>query len=157
MFAAGANPERDWRRFLMRVEPCPTTGCWLWTSYGDKDGYGFFYAAKKLNRAHRYIYERVTGEIPEGMVLDHVCRNRACVNPDHLRVVTPRENVFVGESAALAKRNKNATHCIRGHEFTPENTSIRTAANKRSCKKCAYTRQRITQGNATVEEIAAWQ
>jgi HNH endonuclease len=106
------------------------TGCWLWTGSLDTNGYAQYKANNRTVRAHKYIYERLTKEkIPPGYQLHHECRNRNCVNPDHLEILT---------SGAHCKIHKK-THCKRGHEFTPENTLIKTDRNgcvRRACKKC---------------------
>lgn len=100
--------------------------CWLYAGKQFLGGYGRVDCwLKELNKsktylAHRVMYENCVGPIPEGLVLDHLCRNTICINPDHLEPVTVIENLMrgVGESA----KNKRKTHCIRGHKFTPENT-----------------------------------
>src|SRR5690349_9784178 len=87
---------------------------------------------RTLEARHRVAYERLVGPIPDGLALDHLCRVRHCINPDHLEPVTWRENILRGASevARLAAR----TACSKGHEFTPENTRINNGA--RACRRC---------------------
>lgn len=107
------------------------SGCWLWTGFIDKKGYGVIgIGGKKLAKVHRYSYERFVGPIPCGLQLDHLCRVRHCANPHHLEPVTNRENVIRGFAARPAR-----THCKNGHEFTAENTYINPRGN-RECKPC---------------------
>lgn len=95
-------------------------GCWIWQLHITKQGYG----ADSFNNypvpAHRTMYEKYKGPIPKGLQLDHLCRVRNCVNPDHLEPVTGKENVLRGEGFAAVNAKK--THCIHGHEFDEENT-----------------------------------
>jgi hypothetical protein len=122
-------------RFWSKVEK--TSTCWLWTA-GTCRGYGYFATARKNGRhgrslrAHRVAFELLRGPIPNGMQLDHLCRVRGCVNPDHLEVVTGATNTLRGISSPAINARK--THCRRGHEFTPENTYI--DCGSRRCKAC---------------------
>lgn len=120
-------------------------GCWEWKGARQK-GYGAIGAGGKTGgvlRAHRVIYEWLVGPIPEGLDLDHLCRNRSCVNPSHLEPVTRRENLMRADT--LPARNTAKTHCPRGHEYNEENTyiQIKAGSRMRSCKNCARARQKL--------------
>ena len=110
------------------------TGCWVWTAYRDRDGYGVVSdTSNRGRRAHRAVYELHVGPIPEGLQLDHLCRNTGCVNPAHLEPVTCRVNLLRGDT--VNARNAQKTHCKRGHEFTPENTGRQPRG--RYCRTCS--------------------
>ncbi len=121
-------------RFWSKVDP--SGDCWVWTSTQYVDGYGKFWSRTPPHgvRAHRYAYEALVGPIPEGLSLDHLCRNRACVNPDHLEPVTNRENLR-RSPIAPATVNANRTHCQRGHPLSGDNVRIRKQG-WRLCLEC---------------------
>jgi hypothetical protein len=108
------------------------TECWEWTGTRT-NGYGRFSLEGRGIYAHRFAYEMANGPLPEGLEPDHLCRNTACVRPEHLEAVTHRVNVRRGNAPAAT--NARRTHCKRGHEFTPENT-YRTASGNRLCRIC---------------------
>lgn len=112
--------------------PEPNTGCWLWVGAHDGFGYGMLNRRGTTYRAHRVAYEALRGPIPKGLQMDHLCRTPACVNPDHLEAVTARENTL--RSNNTAGKNSRKTHCMRGHEFTPDN--IYWQGKNRHCKTC---------------------
>jgi hypothetical protein len=104
-------------------------GCWDWTGYKTATGYGRVQGTKY---AHRVAYELQVGPIPDGLEIDHLCRNRGCVNPAHLEVVTHQENQLRGNGPCGLNARK--THCPRGHEYTEKNT--RVYQGHRMCRTC---------------------
>lgn len=163
------------RKFWETVDK--TEGCWLWLGAASVGGYGQFYAGRLWPSgsqgkvyAHRYAYELLVGPIPEGLDIDHLCRVRNCVNPDHMEPVTHRENMLRGDT--VVARNamkttctkghpldgvdergrycttckprpggyKDRTHCKWGHEFTPENTYREPSGKGRACRTCRLAR-----------------
>ena len=113
-------------------KPGPPDACWLWTGSLRPNGYGQFrLSTEKNGYAHRAAYELYVGAIPEGMTIDHLCFNPACVNPKHLELVSLGENL---------RRRRYSDSCKHGHEYTPENTRLDKRGN-RICKTC----QRLAQ------------
>lgn len=121
------------------------SGCWLWQGSLNPDGYGVLYLGSRTTkdlrkcRAHRVVYELYRGPIPDGLVLDHLCLIRRCVNPDHLEAVTQRENLLRSKNT-LAHKNAMAELCKHGHEFTPANTLIEMSRGRpsRRCRICRH-------------------
>ena len=108
-------------RFNRKIEtPRDQGGCWEWTGAKGRCGYGHMNINGVTRVAHRIGYELLVGQIPGGMTLDHLCRNRACVRPDHLSPATHRDNTLRGDGPTA--QNSRKTHCPRGHEYTSENT-----------------------------------
>lgn len=125
----------DTARFLSHVTSSSDSGCWEWTGSRNWCGYGGFKTTSSHTGAHRWSYEKWIGPIEDGLTIDHLCRNRACVNPAHMEQVTMRENVLRGDT--FAARNHNKTHCIAGHEFSAGNTYRRKSRpNQRQCREC---------------------
>ena len=126
--------------FWGRVEKRALGECWVWKGAPIKNGYGQY--RRKGTRScyvHRLVYEALVGPIPEGKFLDHLCRNRLCVNPGHLEIVTNRENVLRGVGPTAVNAQK--THCKRGHPLEGENLYL-YKDGRRDCRQCMHIRGR---------------
>lgn len=124
-------------RVLARTVVQPS-GCWETDLSKTTKGYARIRVSRTTRTdAHRIVYEAVFGPIPEALVIDHLCRNRGCVNPQHMEAVESRENTLRGEGPSA--QNARKTHCPRDHEYTPENTYI-SPKGKRSCRTCLRAR-----------------
>ncbi len=114
-------------------------GCWEWVGANTGTGYGQIWVDGKKVRAHRWMYEQNSGPVPECLVLDHLCRKRDCVNPDHLRIVTHRENILCGTGSSA--RNAAKTHCPKGHPLTSDNlVPYDLTRGRRGCMACSRAR-----------------
>lgn len=119
-------------RFWDKVEK--TNNCWMWNGAKTTNGYGLFWYDGKSTLTHRFIYELLMNHIPNNLTIDHLCRNRACVNPSHMEVVNIKENTRRGISKIISSTNSKKRHCKHGHEFTVENTYH--YRNMRQCRVC---------------------
>lgn len=126
-------------RFMQNVDKTRSDTCWWWTGHTNHAGYGQFTIGSRKVRAHRWMYEQTKGEVPAGLELDHLCRNRACVNPDHLEPVDHAENI----------RRAQKETCAAGHPLPSPITG------RRVCRACANMRNRKYKGRKSAERKAA--
>jgi hypothetical protein len=127
--------------------------CWEWVGSRDKAGYGQIARKRRLYRAHRFVYEQHKGPIPNGLDLDHLCRNRGCVNPAHLEPVTRRENVLRGQGLPAANAAK--THCSKGHPFIDGNLVANSLRHGwRLCRTCDNVNERRLRRERKARSLA---
>jgi len=154
-FAYSEGMKTPIERFLQKVTYEPNSGCWLWTGSERSTGYGCFSLNRANYPAHRASYEFFVGPIPAGLVIDHACCVRVCVNPDHLRPMTQCDNLARGKSGKGVKTGRNPTwlggnygngrdnllhnkrksHCPKGHPYSGDNLKIRPCG-RRECREC---------------------
>ena len=133
-----------WPEWLRKRSNELSNGCIAWTGYIAKDGYGRFTVRGKWVYPHRVAYESIHGPIPAGFQMDHLCRMRSCINPEHLRPVIQKENILCGEG--IAAKNAAKTHCKNGHPLFGPNLRLQAHGKKyvsRVCRKCNVDNCRI--------------
>lgn len=155
MAGSALKPPRKMRpiedRFWEKVDVRDPWDCWPWMAARDRLGYGKISAGRRKSnggrdiKAHRFAYETLRGAVPDGLELDHLCRNASCVNPEHLEPVTHQENMLRGVDVSGVNARK--THCPQGHAYSPENTyrgepTARRRGVRRQCRTCHLERQR---------------
>lgn len=132
--ARPAVSPRAWARFWAKVDK--SDHCWVWTAAKNPEGYGRFGMGQRLVYPHRLVAAHIYGAIPDGMVVDHLCRNPSCVRPDHLQIVSMRENTARGELAAVTRAyQQSKTHCPRNHPYSGDNLYV-NPSGQRQCREC---------------------
>lgn len=143
--------ESTTKRLYAKVDR--TDECWLWTGSTTPNGYGHIYVSGQHPTAHSVAWVLDTGlDLPVGIVVDHLCRTRSCVNPEHLEAVTYRENTLRGNATGNGEHNRRKTECPRGHPYAGEN--LITTKRGRDCRTCAsmskrLRRQKISEAKAS--------
>ena len=137
------------------------TGCWEWEGRLSEKGYGVIKIGKQKRHAHRVMWLLARGELTSGIELHHRCRNRRCINPEHLQAVSKEEHLELHMGTPWGRRNRCKTHCDNGHPFDERNTYRRPNGN-RGCQRCNAERQKewrrrngITERTAEIRQGAA--
>jgi hypothetical protein len=123
-----ARPSNTIQTILLYANKQDDAPCWIWWGATLSNGYPKVTMNYRTCLVHRVVYEHYKGSIPEGLQIDHICKNKLCVNPEHLEAVTCLEN--------MRRRYANYTHCVNGHELSGENVYIAPYTGKRDCKVC---------------------
>lgn len=132
-----SNIDKIMRRVMISEHSFNETPCWIWTGKTSREGYGVISINNKRRRAHRYAWEYFNGVLKKELVIDHLCKNRNCVNILHLEPVPNTENVLRGNSPPA--QNLRKTHCNNGHIFDEKNTWL-DKHGYRHCRRCKYER-----------------
>lgn len=127
-----------------------TPSCWIWKGSRSVAGYGYVRSGSRNTCAHRVVYELLVGPIPEGLVIDHLCRNPSCVNPAHLEPVTQAENILRGLGPVAANAKK--TECVHGHSFDEANTYVDSNGG-RKCRTCRAAMERQRRKRLVIERV----
>lgn len=129
----GGKKPSVWERFWRCVDIEPG-GCWIWKAGKSRRGYGKFWHNDYTWLVYKWAFENLVGPVPKGLTLDHLCRNRLCVNPAHLEPVSAVENVMRG--TGITAVNAKKTHCSKGHPFSGYNVAFNKDGSRR-CRECA--------------------
>jgi len=140
--------ESEQKRFWSKVDK--TDGCWFWKAATLQNGYGVFNLRGTIAYAHRIAYLAAKGTISETLVVDHICRTRNCVNPNHMREITRGENVSIGRNALREK-----THCVNGHPFSGHNMCRVGRRQYRACRICHQRRNEEYRRRLRQRELSA--
>lgn len=144
------TPDEE-RRFQSKITVSPS-GCWLWNGPLDRDGYGSFYLRRRSRRSHRVGWFSVNGPIPAGHVVNHKCGQRSCANPQHLELVTVRENALK-DSRSPAAVNARKTHCPKGHAY--DRVWVVKGKTQRVCSMCDADKKRRLRKEWGAEDTLA--
>ena len=139
------------QRFWAKVLRPSLFECWVWTGTTNGRGYGRFGVEHHMVYPHRFSYELLVGPIPLKLTIDHLCRNRLCVNPSHLEVVTQQENILRGSGHAAI--NSQKSHCLRGHPLIGYNLIV-PSVGKRKCRLCKNSNMNAMRRRHKVERCA---
>jgi HNH endonuclease len=152
-YAVNPNTPGLQEKFWPKVKVSSASQCWEWQGPITHKGYGAFSVGRRPIPAHRFAYAAKVGPIADELVLDHICRNRLCVNPAHLRQVTQRENILCGIGPTAI--NSRKTHCPQGHEYAPPNLTF-NSRGERLCVECeARRRERANVKRKAARHAAA--
>ena len=121
------------KRLMKKVIKNALTGCWEFVGSRLPSGYGILWNGNRPEGAHRIAYRLFIEDIPNGLEVDHKCNNRSCVNPDHLCLLSHKDNIR--KSASIMGENFRKTHCKRGHPLSGENLFI-AKSGSRQCREC---------------------